>query len=238
MRLLILLPFAPRRDAAHGGGRVIAEFLSRLTARHQVAVLYLRRKDEPPADEFFRQRCVVLEEVVRPESKSTFPHRFLRYLEVFASMIQFRPLWVADWSSKAFARKARAIGRQFRPDIVHAEYHVMGQYLSSFGNIPRVLVQYEPGVRAAPFIQNLPSILNRLVHRLEKLSWRRYESRLYREVNAVVVFTDADRQAVQDLAGSTPIHLIPPGTTISEHPLNPLGGSSPNLLFFGNFIHP
>lgn len=238
MRLLLLLPFAPRQDAAHGGGRVIAEFLARMTARHQVAVLCLRRSDEPGADDFFRECCALIEEVVKPASKNSSLDRLFRYLEVAISLLRLRPLWVADWSNEIFAEKVRSVVQKFQPDVIHAEYHVMGQYLSGLHATPRILVQYEAGVRAAPFIQNLPSPLNGIIHRIEKLSWRRYEAGLYREVDAIVAFTEADHKVIEEMAGSTPVHLIPPGTTILERPLDPLGDPSLNLLFFGNFFHP
>ena len=240
MRLLILLPFAPRLDAAHGGGRVIAEFLTRVTERHEVAVLYLRRSEEAPADEFFRKRCRLLEEIVKPQSKNSFLHRLLRYLEVMLSFVQFRPLWVTDWRSKVFAERARVLAREFRPDIIHAEYHVMGQYLTALNwlHVPRILVQYEPGARAALYLQNLPRLLRGIIHHIEKFSWRRYETWLYRMVDAIVVFTEADYEVVRKAAGQRPIHIIPPGTAIPEHPLNPLGTPPLHLLFFGNFFHP
>lgn len=238
MRLLILLPFAPRRDAAHGGGRVIAEFLTRVTARHEVAVLCLRRGDEPGADAFFRERCMLVEEIIRPVNKYSLRHRFRRYAEIVLSLVRLRPLWVVDWRSQAFAEKLQSLIKTFQPEIVQAEYHVMGQYLFAVPELPRILVQYEPGVRAAPFIQNLPSPLTGILHRLERISWRRYESGLYREVDAIVAFTEADHKVIEEIAGRTPVHLIPPGTEIPEHSLNPLGSSSLNLLFFGNFIHP
>jgi len=238
MRLLILLPFAPRLDAAHGGGRVIAEFLSRMTARHQVAVLCLRRSDEPGADEFFRERCDLIEEIVKPARGNSFPRQLLRYVEVAISLLRLRPIWVSDWTSKAFTEKVFSVVQKFRPDVVQAEYHVMGQYLSAFRDVPCILVQYEPGVRAAPFIQNLPSILNGIIQHIERLSWRIYETRLYRDVDAIVAFTEADRKVIQEMANPTPVHLISPGTAIPNRPLNPLGSSAVNLLFFGNFIHP
>jgi glycosyltransferase involved in cell wall biosynthesis len=240
LRLLLLLPFAPRRDAAHGGGRVIAEFLTRMTARHQVAVLYIRSSDEPGADDFFRERCELIEEIIKPVRKNTFPQRILRYLTVAISLLQLQPLWVTDWSSKVFARQARLIAQKFQPHVIQAEYHVMGQYLADLheSRAPRVLVQYEPGASAALYIKDLPPIVSEIIHRIEKLSWRRYEARLYREVEAIVVFTEADRRVVQIAAGQTPIHIIPPGTVISERPLNPLGNSSLSMLFVGNFFHP
>ena len=73
---------------------------------------------------------------------------------------------------------------------------------------------------------------------MEKISWQRYERLLYRQVDAIVVFTEADQRSISETAGCTPIHIIPPGTFIPQYPLDPLGSSPPSLLFIGNFYHP
>lgn len=240
MRLLILLPLAPRRGATNGGARVITQFLTEITARHEVAVLCFREVDEPGADPFFRERCEYIEEVVRPASKKSLRARLVRYLRLILSLLQRRPLWVEDWLSAEFARRARLLAQQFQPDIIQAEFHVMGQYFAALKNVDarRVLVEYEPGSRAALYLQNLPRVLKRVIGRMEKFSWQRYERLLYRQVDAIVAFTEADQRSISETAGSTPIHIIPPGTFIPEYPLDPLGSSPPSLVFIGNFYHP
>ena len=50
-RILLLLPFVPRLDSNHGGARVIAQLVSRLSKRHCVAMVYIRAADEARADE-------------------------------------------------------------------------------------------------------------------------------------------------------------------------------------------
>ncbi len=240
MRLLILLPLAPRRDAANGGARVLTQFLTEITARHKVAILYFREADEPGADPFFLERCEYVEEVVRPASRKSFRARLARPLRLFLALLLRRPLWVEDWFSSEFARRARLLARQFQPDIVQAEFHVMGQYFSVLRNmdVRRVIVEYEPGTRAAFYLQALPQVAKGLIGRMEKISWQRYERLLYRQVDAIVAFTEADRRSISETAGPTPIHIIPPGTLIPEYPLDPLGASPSSLLFVGNFYHP
>ena len=240
MRLLILLPFAPRRDATHGGARVITQFLTEMTSRHRVGILYFREASEPGADSFFHERCELLEEVVRPASNKNLRGLLARYFRFILSLLLLRPLWVSDWVSPVFAKRARLLARKFQPDIIQAEFHVMGQYFSSLQDIraPRVLVEYEPSARAGLYIQNLPPNLHSLLEKIEEVSWRRYERRIYRQVDALVAFTDADSKSLAETAGRTPIHIIPPGTFIPEMPLNPLGEAPLSLLFVGNFYHP
>lgn len=236
-RLFLLLPFAPRLEPTHGGGRVLAQFLAEITARHDVAVLCFREAGEPGADGWFHERCEVLEEIERPSSRQTA--RALRYRQVIGALVRLQPAWVSDWWSDVFATSARAIAGRFGPDIVQAETHVMGQYLGGLGvDAPRILVSHEAPARAAPYLQDVPRAFAPLVRRLEERSWRRYEMHLYRQVDSIVVFTDEDGGSVQELAGATTIDVISPGAVVPQDPLDPLGKPPPRLLFVGNFIHP
>ena len=240
MRLLLLLPLAPRLGATNGGARVITQFLTELTARHEVAILYFREANEPGADPFFRERCAYLEEVVRPASEMSVLARLARYFRLLLSLFLLRPMWVGDWLSPEFARRARLLVQRFQPDIVQAELHVMAQYLAGLGQhqARRVLVEYESSARAALYLQNLTPLVRPLIEKIEKISWRRYERKVYRQVDAIVAFTEADQKSIAKTAGRTPVHIISPGTAIPEYPLDPLGSSPPGLLFIGNFYHP
>jgi polysaccharide biosynthesis protein PslH len=227
-------------NAAHGGGRIIGQFLAHIVDRYQVALVYLRSQDEPGPDAFFRERCALLQEVKRPLIGSDFWPRLLRGGRLVRGLGQRRPMWVADWSSKAYWQCVGAAARQFQPDIVQVEYQVMGQYLAGLNGYraPRVIVVHEPGGRAAPYLGNLPPIADNIINGMEKRSWPRYETAVFRQAQAIIVFTEADRQAIKKTAGQTPVHIIRPGFTIPQRPLNPVGSSPPNLLFIGNFMHP
>ncbi|HSJ87707.1 MAG TPA: glycosyltransferase family 4 protein [Anaerolineales bacterium] len=240
MRLLILLPLAPRQDATNGGARVLTQFLMEITVRHRVAILYFREADEPGADLFFHERCERVEEIVRPASRKSLLARVTRYFRMILSLFLLRPVWVSDWASLEFAKRARLLAQTFQPEVIQSELHVMGQYLSALRdvNARRVLVEYESSARAALYLQNLPWALRDLVEAIEKISWQRYERNIYRQVDAIVAFTPADQKAISQTAGRTPIYIISPGTRIPEYPLDPLGSSPPNLLFTGSFYHP
>jgi glycosyltransferase involved in cell wall biosynthesis len=149
-------------------------------------------------------------------------------------------MWVADWSSQTYLNRARSIVRQFKPAIIQAEFHIMGQYLLALEDCPapQVVVEHEPGIRAAAYLRNVPPFLQEVTHRLEKLARMRYERALFHQVNAIVAFTAGDREAIQHISGGTPVFVIPPGIQIPERPLDPLGQLPPSLLFIGNFIHP
>jgi glycosyltransferase involved in cell wall biosynthesis len=155
------------------------------------------------------------------------------------SLIWHKPMWVTDWTSHTYAAAVESAAKSWQPDVVHVAYHVMGQYLSALDDskAPLVLTEHEPGSRAAPFITASNSIA-RLLNRFDRNAWLRYESDVIRQVQAVVVFTENDRRAIESLAPGASIVRIPLGTELLARPLDPLGSIPRNLLFFGNFTHP
>jgi glycosyltransferase involved in cell wall biosynthesis len=238
-RLLFLLPFAPRLDATHGGGKALAQLLSRLATRHRLALAYLRGADEPPLDERLRARCDLVEEVKRPWTGNSIAQRWIRRGRLVLSVVRRKPMWATDWSSPVYAARVRDLVRQWQPDIIQIEFHIMGQYVSALNacQAPRVLTELEPGERAAPYLVSSNSIA-RLLNHFDRQAWSWFERTVVRQVQAVVVFTENDREAIQRVAPGTCMVRIPLGTEIPEKPLDPIGSLPPSLLFFGSFIHP
>jgi polysaccharide biosynthesis protein PslH len=237
LRLLCLLPFAPQPDATHGGGRVMAQLLIRLARQHRVAVLYLRAPEQPGIDDALAAECDLVEEVPLPDPRPMRP--WLRKARVFASVLAGQPLWIGDVAVPAYAERLRALAQAWQPDIVQIEYHLMGQYVAALGRCraPRVLNQYEPGTQAALDKCRSPLRQGRWLPYVDALAWHRYERRLVRQVQAVVVFTERDRQVMARLSQRAHVVRIPFGEEIPEQPLNPVGSQPPNLLFVGNYAH-
>lgn len=236
-RLLCLLPFAPRLDAPHGGGRATAQLLGHLAARHEVALLYMRGEDEPPIDVCLAARCGLAEEVPRPDQQAA---RRAGPLATALALLRGTPLWVGDWASPRYAARARALAQSWRPDVVQLEFSVMAQYLPALDACPapRVLTEHDPPAAAAQELWRSGRAAGRLFPYLNVRAWQRYERAIARRVQAVVVFTERDRQAVARFARETPVVRIPLGMTLPARPLDPLGAAPASLLFVGNFVHP
>jgi glycosyltransferase involved in cell wall biosynthesis len=236
-RLLFLLPFAPRFDATHGGGRVTAQLLAQLATRHAIALLYLRAATEPPLDDILRQRCDLVEEIMRSDAGFSLRQWGSRA----ASLLRGRPLWAAVTAVARFDARVRAIVQTWLPDIVQIECHVMGQYISALDDCPapRVLTEHEPGAKAARDLWRLSEGFTKARHGLAVRAWERFERSVIRQVQAVVVFTESDKMAIAPFVpGQTPVARIPLGTVIPKEPLNPVGRQPMSLLFVGNFVHP
>jgi glycosyltransferase involved in cell wall biosynthesis len=240
LRLLVLAPFAPRLDAPHGGGRSIAQLVTELGLRHRVALLALRPEGDPPVDELVRERCELVEEIPLPGAGATMASRGRRHARLLRGLARGRPMWVADCWVPAFAMRVDELVRSWQPDIVQAEFHVMGQYLAGFGaeEATRVVTQHEPGASAAAETWRASSGLTRLLSRVDALAWRRYEASLLNEVEATVVYTERDLHSLAQLAPSARIVRISLGGLIPGAVPDDARTEPEVLLFVGNFMHP
>src|SRR4051812_4684839 len=101
LRLLCLLPFAPRLDATDGGSRVMAQLLLGLASQHRVAILYLHAPGQPDIDAVLAAQCELVEAISMPDAR---PRRaWLSQARAFAAVLSGQPLWVGDMAVPAFA---------------------------------------------------------------------------------------------------------------------------------------
>jgi len=194
MKLLAVAPFPPRRDATHGGGRVVAELLLRLAARHDVALLCLRGPDDPPADEspFAHYREV-------PQSGRN-PSVWSQRARRGVALARGRPLRELECSSGELATCMRDLTRTWQPDACHLYWVEMAQYAD---HLPSVLVAPEvSSTRAADELVGASA-------RVDAALWRRVERRALRDVDATVVFTAEDGADFRELDTTARIEVIP-----------------------------
>ena len=239
LRLLFLVPFAPNLQASHGGSRVIAQLMDHLAQRHSIGLCYLRAAQEPRVDEGLMQRCDVVEEVLLPTWEGSRIQRWSRHLWVWKELMMGKPLWAIDRFSSGYAERVQNLMKTWQPDIVQIEFHIMGQYLSALAgySAPRILVQHEPGEEATREIMSSSFRKGRIISRLDLLAWKRFEPKITRQVQSVVVFTERDQEMVSKLGQETPIVTIPLGTEIPELSPSRIEAEPSNLLFVGNFKH-
>jgi polysaccharide biosynthesis protein PslH len=233
LRILVLLPFTPRLDAPHGG-RVAAALIARLAERHDVALLCLRPVDGEPVDDMLRGRCGLVEEM---SLGGSVPWRRPRRLWALA---RGRPIEISDSFHPQFAQRARALARDWRPDVVHLEMERMAQYLGALSDQPaaRVLVAHEPAGANAADLYRASRGTDRVVRYLDQRAWRRFEPRALRTLDALVCYTERDRRILAAVASGVRTTTIPFAADLPEQALDPLGSDPPNVLFVGGFGHP
>ena len=243
LRLLLLLPFPPRFDGRHGGSRATSELLDALTASHDIAVLFVRGPDEPDADADLAGRCALIEGFSRQHG--TGLSRALSNAHVRLSAVVGRPTWVGRWRVPALQRRLDELIAAWRPDIVQAEYHVMGQYALSLdaGSPPFVLTQYESGTMAVRERLGSARGAARLIGWLSVRAWNRFERSVMARADAVVVLTERDAAEAWEM-GARRVERIPLGLRTRDRFTEQRPESvrvepeSKEIVFVGNFGHP
>jgi polysaccharide biosynthesis protein PslH len=236
-RVLILSPYPPRLDANHGGAKAVAHVIEGLGARHEVGVLCFRSAADAPVDPALRQRCAFVEEIPRRTNRGPLSFRLLRAGRLLGALVRGIPTWGGAFSHPLFRRRVRELAVTWQPDVVQAEFHVMGPYLRGLtrGGLATVLVEHEPGVPvAAERLRTAPRYA-RPWHRLELAAWRRFEPRALRAADAVVAFTEPDRETLLRLAPGAHIETIPLAVPLASAHQETSGST---VLFVGNFAHP
>lgn len=149
-------------------------------------------------------------------------------------------MWVADLEVPGFAVRVRELARMWRPDLIQIEFHVMSQYRWAVASCPApiVLTQHEPGSASSHEAIALHHGVMRAVQRLDALVWTRFERRALASADAVVTFTERDRQELLRLRSDAPVVRIPLATEIPPTPLSAAGVPPPSVAFVGNFVHP
>ncbi|HEU0023988.1 MAG TPA: glycosyltransferase family 4 protein [Thermoleophilaceae bacterium] len=239
-RILFLAPFPPNSEGTHGGARVTGGLIERVAERHDVALLCLHSPAEAAMPAALREQLVLYEEVERPDRQSTRLKRAAALGRAAPGLLATRPAWVSDWRVPAFGRRVGELTRSWRPDVVQAEFHLMGQYLAGLaGRGPAlVLVEHEPGAAAAADRARRDRGIRRITRRLDAAAWRRYERGVVGAADAVVTFTEDDRRSLRELAPAARIECIPLGVDVPDQPLDPIGADPPRVVLIGNFTHP
>src|ERR671931_67065 len=136
LRLLVATPFPPSLDGAHGGSRVISQFLTRMAERHDIALVCLRHRRDPEVDPLLRSRLARVEEVERPDWRPDIVQleysvmgTYLRELEaagVPIVLVEPDPASHAALDLQRVSRRNRLLRRldvlawkQFEPDVLH-----------------------------------------------------------------------------------------------------------------------
>jgi polysaccharide biosynthesis protein PslH len=240
LRLLVAVPFSPRRHAEHGG-RVIAQLLYRLVERHRVAIVYLRRAGSAPIDPQLAGRCDLVHEIPVSDHKSAgfaWRHR----LDVLAAPLTGIPSPVAPLHARRFARACVDIANRWGPDIIQIEHDDLGYcgplLRKSGSTAVRILTSHQPGAPASEDQARATRGRQRIAHRLDAANWRRYWARTLPTFDAVVTLTDRDRDVIEAAASGPRVISIGLGIDLPKEPLSATGDSDPNVLFVGGYMHP
>jgi len=239
LRLLFVVPFSPRTDVMHGG-RVVSQLLGRLVERNRVAVAYVRAPGSDPIDPDLAARCDVVEEV---EVASADPEAadWRRRLHVLAAPLSGVPSQVASLRDRRFARVCSELARSWQPDVIQVEHDQLaycGRLMSRQSHAVRVLISHDPGVPASKDQALASAGRQRLAHRIDAATWKRYWSRTLPAFDSIVTFTDQDGDVMAAAAPRAKVVTIGLGIDIPPAPLSSTGHGEPCVVFVGGYRHP
>jgi glycosyltransferase involved in cell wall biosynthesis len=230
--ILLVAPFTPAPEGRHGGAQAIHGLAGALAERHHVLLVHLATESE--VDPRLAARCAAIRSVAPPNGG-----RWARRLRAGAGLARGRSMWAAEARIGALQREVRDLLTAHRPDVVQAEYAVVGDVLAcATRNELRILTIYDPAasvVDSLPFRREGP----RVAHRVDARVAVRQERRVASLADAVVAFTERDRRLLAaSFPAGTELAVIPLGWSVPGRALNPVGFGTPTLLFIGNFMHP
>jgi glycosyltransferase involved in cell wall biosynthesis len=144
-------------------------------------------------------------------------------------------------SADAFRTRLAEVVERFDPEVVQLEFVVMCDYLDALDHHRArgrnvVLTHHDPRARATrEFTSGLRGI-KRLESAVDARAWARFERRALARLDAVVVFTERDREGLLPLTATRIVRISPPQPV----PLDAdgaVGTYPPTLVFTGNFEH-
>jgi glycosyltransferase involved in cell wall biosynthesis len=216
MKILVLAPFPPRRDAPHGGSRWIAGLVQALARSHSVALVTLRGPEEDGVDDRIAEVCDLVVEVERRTARASLVNAW-RERQRFALAASGAPGWAVGFSVRALGGELERVVATWQPDVAHIESFVMAQYAGALAPVPVVVVDQDAAATSP--------------------AMRRFRARTLRRADAVVALTERDQTTLAALVPSVRIEQIPLAVDLRTMPLDPAGNGR-DVLFVGNFIHP
>lgn len=239
MRILYVLPFVPRGDAAHGG-RVVAETMKRTASTHEICILYLRPDGEPGIDPSLAEACTWVREVVLPRRRDGAIAETVRRARLLVWVLAGVPMQVVEVESREFGVALERACRELEPDVLQLELTVTARYApddAAARGAATVLVAHDVGAATAAEVRAVSTGVERLVRTLDAAAWRRFERRALARVGSVVTLTERDAEVLRATAPRRAFAVIPLVGVPGARPLDPVGTTPPSVLFVGGFGH-
>jgi glycosyltransferase involved in cell wall biosynthesis len=241
VKILVVAPMVPRRDAAGAIPLLLDAMLEGLRARHEIALVCVA--DPLTGDcEAVAELCAAGIEVHAVVTDRWTPRRLRRRWRLATSWLggamPFRTGWFWEPGVQSAMDK---LWQTSSIDLVTLEDNATGLYRVPRG-IPVVLTEYE--VRRPRKIDwrsaRYGSVRSWLFRELDWQRWPAYQRRVWRRANLIQVLTQRDAAAVSAIAPEVAarVRVNPFGVRLPERPADP-GLEDPNeLLLVGNFSHP
>jgi GT2 family glycosyltransferase/glycosyltransferase involved in cell wall biosynthesis len=206
------LPF----PLSHGGAVRMYNLLREAAKDYDIILMSFVDESAPVTDEML----ALCREVITVRREGTHARRSVDL-----------PKHVEDFRSEAFSAMLRWVVRRYQPFAVQLEFTQMAQYARDAAPARTILVEHD--ITLDLYQQMLRDKDDYETGR-ELERWRSFETKAWREVDAVVTMSAKDRGLVQPAAKA---FTIENGVDLERFQAGEGGGDAKRLLFIGSFAH-
>ena len=251
MRILLVTPYLPHPEVAHGGGQAIRGQATALARRHDCTVISLLRPGEERHVEAAAAQGFALRTVPFVDRQARGLARLgllSRRVAALGRVARDRyPLYAAKYHDASLERTVIAAAAALRPDVIQVEYLQLAYLLRRLRCWRDALPAAEPGPRLILSSHEVSSLPRRRRAAVAGPGQRRWLlvvagawDRLARDASdwadATLCVTDQDRALLATAGGhnlvTVPLGIaVPPRLPVTD-PATP-----PRILFLGSFAH-
>lgn len=230
MRLLVVTPFLPDVQAAHGGGMYVGALCRALATHAELGLAALLHKDEDSHLQRERLPFQWLTTTRLPQRPRGLAMRRHQIGMLWRWGVCGMPLVAAKHLTTEFHGVLDRAVAEFQPDAVLIELAQMAQYLPHFSTLPTVLTDHEAGMPA-----NARTQLGAIADRRDARLWRRYVHRYYPQASLLQAVTTEDAQLLSTQLG-LPVATRHAVIDIPRRPVSPHTAPQ-RALFLGDYSH-
>jgi glycosyltransferase involved in cell wall biosynthesis len=230
VRLLVVSPFLPDPQAAHGGGLYLGHLCRALGTRVTLGLAALARGGEEGA----RRKDTTdwgWIGVAPPQDRARGLLRIPHTLRMgWRWGVEGQPLLAAKHRLPAMDALLERALAEFRPDAALVELAQMAQYLPRLAAVPTILTDHEAGLPA-----NSTTGLGDWGDRRDRRLWQSYMRHFYPMADLLQAVTTED---AAELASNLDLDVAtrPPTMPVLSEPID-VSRSPPRALFFGSYLH-
>ena len=221
MQLLILTPFLPHAQAAHGSAVYLHALLGELCRLASVRLCSFATAEEAAHRDEVAAGLGSVRLVARDRGH--------RAMNAWRWLRGEGPLAVVKMTSAAMRTALREEVARTRPDVALVELTLMAQYLPDLGTVPTILTDHEAAVAVPTRV--LPFGLGRA---RDLRLWDRHFQAAFARASRLQALNPADAEALEQRTGRS-VAVRAPIVPIPARSVDP--GSAADLLFLGDYSH-
>jgi glycosyltransferase involved in cell wall biosynthesis len=241
VKILLLTPFLPYREARAGAPQAVYDRLCLLAPYHDITVVTFAEPGQEAQAADLLSLGVKVDYVMRTPARSGLALWRKRLLLARALLSGSLPLLVVEFGHLSVERIVEHSLETEKPDLLLVEHMLMAQYVSHTcgrRDVPVVISDHDVQAGTATKIAQ-PTRVSRWLGRIERRRWSRYAERAWQSAQAVLVSSDSDAGVVRRRVPTASVEVAPfgvaPRTVCGEERQD---RDDSTLLFVGNFDHP